>query len=117
MINYQSYKLYSTTIDDAAGEAFDKGARLLGLVYPGGAEIEKAAIGGDIHSFPFYIPKVKNNPLNYSFSGIKTALLYKIKDINKDDRIKNLSMKFLLIIYTREFRLFMETNIVKMFFL
>ena len=47
------YILHSNTVDDAAGEAFDKGARILGLSYPGGPEIEKVAIGGDEHSFLF----------------------------------------------------------------
>ena len=80
-----NYMLHSTTVDDAAGEAFDKGARILGLSYPGGPEIEKNAIGGKADKYIFTRPKVKSNPLNFSFSGLKTALLYRVKSI--DDRI------------------------------
>ena len=58
------YTLHANTVDDAAGEAFDKGARILGLGYPGGPEIEHAAEKGDPLSYAFTIPKIKNNPLN-----------------------------------------------------
>ncbi|MBC8256325.1 MAG: tRNA (adenosine(37)-N6)-threonylcarbamoyltransferase complex transferase subunit TsaD [Candidatus Marinimicrobia bacterium] len=80
-----NYFLHSTTIDDAAGEAFDKGARILGLAYPGGPEIEKIAQHGDTEKYNFPIPKVKNNPLNFSFSGLKTALLYKYRELSQDE--------------------------------
>ena len=79
------YILHSTTVDDAAGEAFDKGACILGLTYPGGPEIEKMAQNGDPEKYNFPIPKVKSNPLNFSFSGLKTALLYKIREMPKND--------------------------------
>ena len=85
------YILHSTTVDDAAGEAFDKGARILGLGYPGGPEIEKIAEKGDPFSYPFTIPKIKNYPLNYSFSGLKTAILYKTREMSEDEREKNLA--------------------------
>ena len=78
------YKIISTTVDDAAGEAFDKGAKILGLGYPGGPEIENIAKKGNPNSFDFTIPKIKNNPLNFSFSGLKTALLYLVKDMDKN---------------------------------
>ncbi len=81
------YFLHSTTVDDAAGEAFDKGARILGLGYPGGPEIEKAAKNGNPDSFIFSMPKVKNNPLNFSFSGIKTAILYKMQDMKNEEKL------------------------------
>ena len=80
-----NYLLHSTTIDDAAGEAFDKGARILGLSYPGGPEIEKMAVNGDPDKFRFSIPRVKSNPLNFSFSGLKTALLYKCRDLTNEE--------------------------------
>jgi N6-L-threonylcarbamoyladenine synthase len=80
-----NYILHSTTIDDAAGEAFDKGARILGLTYPGGPEIEKIAQNGNPEKYKFPIPRVKNNPLNFSFSGLKTALLYKIRELSQDE--------------------------------
>ena len=79
------YILHSTTVDDAAGEAFDKGACILGLTYPGGPEIEKMAQNGDPEKYNFPIPKVKSNPLNFSFSGLKTALLYKTREMPNND--------------------------------
>ena len=85
------YVLHANTVDDAAGEAFDKGARLLGLGYPGGPEIEKISIGGDSNSYQFSIPYVKNNPLNFSFSGLKTSLLYKINELSKEELKNNRS--------------------------
>lgn len=71
-----------STIDDAVGEAFDKVARLLGLPYPGGPEIEKLAQKGDPKKEIFKIPKVKNRPFSFSFSGLKTQVLYRVKGQN-----------------------------------
>jgi N6-L-threonylcarbamoyladenine synthase len=88
---FNNYKILSTTVDDAAGEAFDKGARILGLKYPGGPEIEKAALNGDNKKYQFTIPYVKSNPLNFSFSGMKTALLYLTNKFTKVDLNKELS--------------------------
>ena len=68
-----------TTLDDAAGEAFDKGARLLGLGYPGGAEIDREARGGDPTAFSYPVARVAG--LDFSFSGVKTALLYAVKEL------------------------------------
>jgi N6-L-threonylcarbamoyladenine synthase len=68
------------TLDDAAGEAFDKGARLLGLGYPGGAEIDRLARQGDPHAFDFPVARVPG--LDFSFSGLKTALLYAVRDLD-----------------------------------
>jgi len=73
------YRVVGTTLDDAAGEAFDKGARLLGLGYPGGAAIEGLARDGDAHAFDFPIARVPG--LDFSFSGLKTALLYKVREL------------------------------------
>jgi N6-L-threonylcarbamoyladenine synthase len=67
------------TLDDAAGEAFDKGARLLGLGYPGGAEIDRLAREGDPHAFSFPVARVPG--LDFSFSGLKTSLLYTVRDL------------------------------------
>jgi N6-L-threonylcarbamoyladenine synthase len=72
-----------TTLDDAAGEAFDKGARLLGLGYPGGAEIDRIARGGDSDAFLFPVARVPG--LDFSFSGLKTALLYKVRELGKEE--------------------------------
>ena len=68
------------TLDDAAGEAFDKGARLLGLPYPGGAEIDRLAAAGDPGAYSFPVARVPG--LDFSFSGLKTALLYAVRDLS-----------------------------------
>ena len=80
------------TIDDAAGEALDKGSKLLGLGYPGGPAIQRAASGGDHGAFDFPRPLTgaagkalsDENRYNFSFSGIKTSLLYKLRDLGGD---------------------------------
>ncbi len=68
------------TLDDAAGEAFDKGARLLGLGYPGGAAIDRLAREGDPAAFSFPVARVPG--LDFSFSGVKTALLYAVRELS-----------------------------------
>ncbi len=76
------HDVLGTTIDDAAGEAFDKGARLLGLGYPGGAEIDRLAHEGNPEAFDF--PVARRVPgLDFSFSGLKTALLYTVRDLGE----------------------------------
>ena len=70
------YELLGESRDDAAGEAFDKGARILGLDYPGGPEIEKMAYNGDSKAIDFPRAFYKNESLEFSFSGLKTSLLY-----------------------------------------
>jgi len=72
-----------STLDDAAGEAFDKGARLLGLAYPGGAEIDRLAREGDPEAYPFPVARVPG--LDFSFSGLKTALLYTVRDLGPEE--------------------------------
>ena len=72
-----AFRALGTTLDDAAGEAFDKGARLLGLGYPGGAEIDRLAREGDPEAFDFPVAHVPG--LDFSFSGVKTALLYEVR--------------------------------------
>jgi N6-L-threonylcarbamoyladenine synthase len=72
-----------TTLDDAAGEAFDKGARLLGLGYPGGAAVDRLAREGDPEAFDFPVARVPG--LDFSFSGVKTALLYAVRDLRPAD--------------------------------
>jgi N6-L-threonylcarbamoyladenine synthase len=73
------YSVLGQTLDDAAGEAFDKGARLLGLGYPGGPAIDRLAREGDPEAFDF--PRSAPGELDFSFSGLKTALLYAIRDL------------------------------------
>jgi N6-L-threonylcarbamoyladenine synthase len=72
-----------TTLDDAAGEAFDKGARLLGLGYPGGAAVDRLAGEGDPEAFAFPVARVPG--LDFSFSGLKTALLYAVRDLGPEE--------------------------------
>jgi N6-L-threonylcarbamoyladenine synthase len=74
-------RLLGTTLDDAAGEAFDKGARLLGLGYPGGAAIDRLAQAGDAEAFSFPVARVPG--LDFSFSGLKTALLYAVRELDE----------------------------------
>lgn len=83
-----SYELLATTIDDAIGEAFDKVATLIGLSYPGGPKLEILAREGDPKKFPFQAGKVKKDPLNFSFSGLKTAFLYALKGQEIDLQMK-----------------------------
>jgi N6-L-threonylcarbamoyladenine synthase len=73
------YRLLGQTRDDAAGEAFDKGAKLLGLPYPGGVAIDRLSRGGDRAAVRFPRAVVKGGPLEFSFSGLKTALLHHVR--------------------------------------
>jgi N6-L-threonylcarbamoyladenine synthase len=76
-------EIIGETIDDAAGEAFDKAAKVLGLGYPGGPLLDKMSQNGDAKKFTFPIPKVEG--LNFSFSGLKTSLLYFLRDRQKEN--------------------------------
>jgi N6-L-threonylcarbamoyladenine synthase len=77
-----AYTVLGQTLDDAAGEAFDKGARLLGLGYPGGPAIDRLARDGDPDAFDF--PRSAPGELDFSFSGLKTSLLYRIRDLGSE---------------------------------
>jgi N6-L-threonylcarbamoyladenine synthase len=77
------FHVLGSTLDDAAGEAFDKGARLLGLGYPGGAALDRLAREGDPDAFSFPVARVPG--LDFSFSGLKTALLYSVRDLPPDE--------------------------------
>ncbi len=81
--DYLKFEIIGKTIDDAAGEAFDKCAKVLGLPYPGGPVIDKLAAKGNPEAFKFNKPKIKD--LDFSFSGLKTSFLYKLKDNLKQD--------------------------------
>jgi N6-L-threonylcarbamoyladenine synthase len=76
---HREHELLGTTLDDAAGEAFDKGARLLGLGYPGGREVDRLAREGDPAAYDFPVARIPG--LDFSFSGLKTALLYAVRDL------------------------------------
>ena len=79
-----AYAVLGQTLDDAAGEAFDKGARLLGLGYPGGPELDRLAREGDPAAFDF--PRSAPRQLDFSFSGLKTALLYRLRELEAGAR-------------------------------
>jgi N6-L-threonylcarbamoyladenine synthase len=90
-----SYRTLGSTLDDAAGEAFDKGARILGLGYPGGPLIQAAAENGDPSAFEF--PRSLPGDLDFSFSGLKTSLLYKVRDLGEAqtlDRLPDLAASY-----------------------
>ncbi len=79
--NYNDMEILGRTIDDAAGEAFDKCAKTLGLPYPGGPHIDRLAAQGNPDAFKFAKPHIPG--LNYSFSGLKTSFLYTLRDAKK----------------------------------
>ena len=83
-----NYILLGETRDDAAGEAFDKGARVLGLGYPGGPAIEKSAFSGDYNLIEFPRPLSKSNKIEFSFSGLKTSLLYFMDSFDESKKYK-----------------------------
>lgn len=92
MTGHGKYQTLGQTLDDAAGEAFDKVAKLLDLPYPGGPEIEKRAKQGNPQTYNLPIPMQKSQDLNFSFSGLKTAVLYlvkKTKNLKTDDLCRN----------------------------
>jgi N6-L-threonylcarbamoyladenine synthase len=95
---YDGFRVLGRTLDDAAGEAFDKGARMLGLGYPGGAALERLADGGDPHAFVFPGSRADRSRggkgtdrqafergLDFSFAGLKTALLYRLRDMSPSE--------------------------------
>ncbi|MDP2918286.1 MAG: tRNA (adenosine(37)-N6)-threonylcarbamoyltransferase complex transferase subunit TsaD, partial [bacterium] len=81
--DWGEYEVIGETLDDACGEAFDKVAKLLGLGYPGGPIIEKMAKLGDATAFSFPRPMLNADNFNFSFSGLKTAVLYAVRKIKK----------------------------------
>jgi N6-L-threonylcarbamoyladenine synthase len=81
---HSSFETLGSTLDDAAGEAFDKGARLLGLGYPGGPAIQRAAEEGDPDVFEFPVA-MSERGLDFSFSGLKTSLVYRVRDLGPEE--------------------------------
>jgi N6-L-threonylcarbamoyladenine synthase len=94
---HDGFEVLGRTLDDAAGEAFDKGARMLGLGYPGGAALERLAAGGDPDAFPFPGSRGERarggrgtngqafaQGLDFSFAGVKTALLYRLRELSEE---------------------------------
>jgi len=91
---HRSYELLGTTLDDAAGEALDKAARLLGLGYPGGPAIQRLATEGDPEAFRFPVAMSRDPGLDFSFSGLKTALVYAARDVDVEARKADLAASF-----------------------
>jgi N6-L-threonylcarbamoyladenine synthase len=81
--DHSTHRVLGTTLDDAAGEAFDKGARILALGYPGGAEIDRLARVGDANAYEFPVARVPG--FDFSFSGLKTALLYAVRELSQEE--------------------------------
>lgn len=82
------------TVDDAAGEAFDKVARILGLGYPGGPEIEKVSKTGDPDKINFPRPMLNSNDYNFSFSGLKTSVLYTLQELKDNIPVADIAASF-----------------------
>jgi N6-L-threonylcarbamoyladenine synthase len=82
-----AYRRLGTTLDDAAGEAFDKAAKSLGLGYPGGPALEKAAVGGNAGRFDLPRPMAGRPGCDFSFSGLKTALIHRLRDLGGTDAL------------------------------
>jgi N6-L-threonylcarbamoyladenine synthase len=82
--DHRGYELLGQTLDDAAGEAFDKSARLLGLGYPGGPLVQKEAEGGDPEAFTMPVAMARDPGLDFSFSGLKTAVLYRCRELGPE---------------------------------
>ncbi len=82
--DHQGFEVLGETLDDAAGEAIDKAARLLGLGFPGGPALEKLAAAGDSDAFSFPVAMSRDPGLDFSFSGLKTALVYITRDLGKE---------------------------------
>ena len=83
---FDNYEIIGSSVDDAAGEAFDKVGKMLGLAYPGGPEVEKLALNGDPDRYNFPRSMLKSGDFNFSFSGIKTSVLYKLREIGHPDQ-------------------------------
>ena len=82
---HSRYELLGQTLDDAAGEGLDKAARLLGLGYPGGPAIQRLAVDGDPDAFSFPVALREDPGLDFSFSGLKTAMVYAVRELGADE--------------------------------
>jgi N6-L-threonylcarbamoyladenine synthase len=82
--DHSGHEILGQTLDDAAGEAFDKSARLLGLGYPGGPALERLAADGDPAAFEMPVAMARDPSLNFSFSGLKTALVYRCRELGEE---------------------------------
>jgi len=94
MKDHGKYKLLGATIHDAAGECFDKGAKLIGLPYPGGPQISKLALTGNTEAIKFPRPMLNSKDYNFSFSGLKTSALYWLRDNKESLNINDFCASF-----------------------
>jgi N6-L-threonylcarbamoyladenine synthase len=104
VLDYTTYRTIGGTRDDAAGEAFDKGARLLGLGYPGGAALSRLAAEGDETKYKFPVADIEGAPFDTSFSGVKTALrniVHHAKQLYGDDHLEHLDLPSLAASYQK----------------
>jgi N6-L-threonylcarbamoyladenine synthase len=83
--DHSGHEVLGQTLDDAAGEAMDKAARLLGLGYPGGPAIERLSAEGDPDAFGFPVAMARDPGLDFSFSGLKTALVYRVRELGPEE--------------------------------
>lgn len=91
--NHLKYRILGETLDDAAGEALDKAARMLGFGYPGGPVLERLSeLVNNIDQYKFPRPMLRSNDSNLSFSGLKTAFLYCIRKMNEEEKNKNINL-------------------------
>lgn len=96
--SYTDYEVIGRTRDDAAGEAMDKAARTMGLPYPGGLNLDKAASDGDIHAYKFPAPHVDDNEFDFSFSGLKTSvinLVHNLEQKGETPDVKNIGASYM----------------------
>ena len=103
MTKHINYQVLGQTLDDAAGEALDKAARLLGLGYPGGPIIERLAKNGDNQKYPLPIPMQRHSGLDFSFSGLKTAfkrVVYNLTESEKNQNLNHLCASFQQAVFT-----------------
>ncbi|MEO0897028.1 MAG: tRNA (adenosine(37)-N6)-threonylcarbamoyltransferase complex transferase subunit TsaD [Bacteroidota bacterium] len=117
--DFLQMEIIGETMDDAAGEAFDKGAKLMGLPYPGGPQIDKLAAKGNPHSFSFPTPEV--GTYEFSFSGLKTSLLYQLRDgikreesfieLHKDDIAASYQFRIVSILLDKLFKAAKDFNV------
>ncbi|MBP7885775.1 MAG: tRNA (adenosine(37)-N6)-threonylcarbamoyltransferase complex transferase subunit TsaD [Candidatus Marinimicrobia bacterium] len=89
--DFGNYQILGRSVDDAAGEAFDKAARILELPYPGGPQIDQMARRGNLNFYQFPRAKVRSEQYDFSFSGLKTAMLYLVRQRGQDWAQKNLA--------------------------
>lgn len=101
MDNHLNFSIVGTKIDDAIGECIDKVGRILGFGFPAGKEVDEAASKGNSKAFKLPVPMANSDDLNFSYSGLKTAVLYKVRDFAKDAQNTEFDQKIKIIDYSK----------------